>query len=595
MLLRFPVDPHRFLSRLNTATAPGELRRVERVLATSRLFLATSFLAAMYVVPTEPGHYPPLVYLLLFLYLIHSFVVMILARVRFRPTLAFRLFVHGADIAWPTVVSLYTREVISPFFLFFLFVLLEAAYRWGLWETLATSAASVALLAVENAVARSVRLPAAFHIHPEFNRLLLSAAYLLSMGLLIGYLAENEKQLRAEKATLSRILAMARVDIGLSASLEQIFRELMQLFGASTAMLAVEESHSARLSGCEARSLPDSEIEFRWLPPAELSREAYLFPAAAHTWFAARNGRSVRLLAIDASGSRLRKLEPDFLNPLLAARQFHSLLAVSLATSEEWSGRLYLFDPTLAGDREEALRFLQDLVRQVGLAVSNVYLLARLRQRAGAIERARVARELHDGAVQSLISVEMQLDVLRRRAAQQPGEIVPELGRIQQILREEVLKLRDLMQKMKPLVVDSKTLVALLENTVSKFQRETGISARFTCEEMKLDLPSKVCRELARILQEGLVNVRKHSRARHVIVQLRAAADAYQLAIQDDGVGFEFSGRLSQAELDDQHKGPLVIRERTRSIEGELTVESIPGHGSRLEVMVPRKSRVAYA
>lgn len=593
--MRFALDPHRFLLRLQRASTPDELRRVERVLATTRLFLVTSFLAAMYVFPTEPGHYPPLVYMLLFLYLIHSFVVMVLARIRVRPTLPFRLFVQGADIVWPTVVSLYTKEVISPFFLFFLFVLLEAAYRWGLWETLATSGASIALLALENAVADWVRLPAAFQIYPEFNRLLLSAAYLLSMGVLIGYLAENEKQLRAEKATVSRILAMARVDLGLTGSLQQIFRELLQLFGASSAMLAVEESHSARISGCEATSLSDGEVEFRWLAPAEVSREAYLFAADAHTWFAARSGHNLRLFAIDASGSRLRKLEPDFLKPLLAARQFRSLLAVSLATTEEWSGRLYLFDPTLAGNREEALRFLQELVRQVGLAVSNVYLLARLRQRAGAIERARVARELHDGAVQSLISVEMQVDVLRRRAAQQPGQVVPELGRIQQILREEALKLRDLMQQMKPLVVDSKTLVAFLENTVSKFQRETGISARFTCEEVKLDLPSKICRELARILQEALVNVRKHSRAGHVVVQLRDAGEDYRLVIQDDGVGFEFSGRLSTTEMETQHKGPVVIRERTRSIEGELTVESVPGRGSRLEVVVPRKSHAAYA
>ncbi len=594
MSLRF-ADPQRFLSRLKTTTAPGELRRVERVLATTRLFLATSFLAAIYVVPTEPGHYPPVVYLLLFLYLVHSFVVMILARIRLRPTLAFRLFVHGADIVWPTVVSLYTKEAISPFFLFFLFVLLEAAYRWGLWETLATSVASVALLAGENAVAEWILLPAAFQIHPVLNRLLLSAAYLLSMGLLIGYLAENEKQLRAEKATLSRILAMARVDVGLTGSLQEIFRELLQLFRAGTALLAIEESHSTRISGCEGKSAADGEVEFRWLPPAEVSREAYLFPASAHTWFAARSGQDARLLAVDAAGSRLRKLAPDFLAPLMAARQFQSVLAVSLTTTDEWSGRLYLFDPTLPSDREEALRFLQDLVRQVGPAVSNVYLLARLRQRAGAIERARVARELHDGAVQSLISVEMQVDVLRRRAAGQPNEVVPELGRIQKLLREEVLKLRDLMQQMKPLAVDAKTLVPFLQDTVAKFQRETGVSARFTSEEANVELPAKVCREVARIVQEGLVNVRKHSRAQHVMVQLRAAAGAYHLVIQDDGSGFEFSGRLCQAELENQHKGPAVIRERVRSIEGELTVESVPGHGARLDVVIPQKRRVAYA
>jgi signal transduction histidine kinase len=73
---------------------------------------------------------------------------------------------------------------------------------------------------------------------------------------------------------------------------------------------------------------------------------------------------------------------------------------------------VFVFDPAWHGDTQEELRFLLDLVRQVGPAVYNVYLLHRLRRRAGAAERARFARELHDGAVQSLIAVEMQVDVL---------------------------------------------------------------------------------------------------------------------------------------------------------------------------------------
>ena len=71
----------------------------------------------------------------------------------------------------------------------------------------------------------------------------------------------------------------------------------------------------------------------------------------------------------------------------------------------------------MTGEITEELRFLQELVRQIGPAVYNVYLLRRLRLRAGALERARFARELHDGAVQSLIAVEMQVDVLRRQSA----------------------------------------------------------------------------------------------------------------------------------------------------------------------------------
>jgi len=269
--------------------------------------------------------------------------------------------------------------------------------------------------------------------------------------------------------------------------------------------------------------------------------------------------------------------------------QFENLMMVSFLFGQEWHGRIFLLNPSLTGDTEEELRFLQEFVRQVGPAVYNVYLLRRLRLRAGAVERARFARELHDGAVQSLIAVEMQVDVLRRQASVRPAQVSEELGRIQGLLREEVLKLRELMQQMKTLDVDSGKLLGLLTDTVERFQRETGISARFLSELEELDMPSQVCRELARIVQEALVNVRKHSHATHVLVRLGSGHDLWTVVIEDDGDGFPFSGRLSQTELDTLGKGPLVIKERVRLIEGELTIESSPGRGSRLEITVPQR------
>jgi signal transduction histidine kinase len=102
---------------------------------------------------------------------------------------------------------------------------------------------------------------------------------------------------------------------------------------------------------------------------------------------------------------------------LRTAHSFDSLVAVKFLFGSEWRGRILLFNPSWRGDKQEELRFLLDLVHQVGPAIYNVYLLHRLRRRAGAAERARFARELHDGAVQSLIAVEMQVDVIRLSAA----------------------------------------------------------------------------------------------------------------------------------------------------------------------------------
>ena len=150
------------------------------------------------------------------------------------------------------------------------------------------------------------------------------------------------------------------------------------------------------------------------------------------------------------------------------------------------------------------------------------------------------------------------------------------------------------MQQMKSLDVDARRLIGFLGDTVERFQRETGISARFVTDLEQPDMPQLLCRELTRIVQESLVNVRKHSQAHAVEVRLGSSDGRWVLVIEDNGRGFPFTGRMSQAEMDAHGRGPGVIKERVRVIAGELTIESTPGQGSRLEISVPQKPVPAY-
>jgi two-component system nitrate/nitrite sensor histidine kinase NarX len=146
------------------------------------------------------------------------------------------------------------------------------------------------------------------------------------------------------------------------------------------------------------------------------------------------------------------------------------------------------------------------------------------------------------------------------------------------------------MQQMKPLDVDAKNLRTHLMELVERFQRETGISARFVCESTVVAIrPRAFCDAVARIVQEGLVNVRKHSGASHVLVQFDRRNGHWRLTIEDDGRGFPFSGCFSAADLEADGKGPLVIKECVRLIDGELSLESIAGRGSRLVITIPQK------
>jgi len=591
----------------------SEIRRTERWLATARVSLALASLVAIWMDPAEIRR-SPWAYGLLAFYIIQGFFIIIFLRTRQESTPNFRLLVHSADVIWPGLISVFATGQSNLFFLFFVFVLAAAAYRWGLWETVGTAVASVLLLWIESFTlinlhfvrwVNGLLLLPKLHLPPlqvnttefEPKHLLMRSVYLLVLGFLLGYLAEQQKQLRAEKAVIARTIGRARVEAGVTATIQEISGELLSMYGAKQLVIASQETSNYRVFVGELRRA-NGQGSFHWLDPSANDRETYMFESSAVTCYARRSGNryagDFSTLGLDREGVRVRDLNLEFLGPLEKKYDFRSLMTVSFVFGREWSGRIILLDPSLTGDTEEELRFLEELVRQVGPAVYNVLLLRRLRLRAGALERARFARELHDGAVQSLIAVEMQVDVLRRQSPGRPGAVTEELGRIQGLLREEVLKLRELMQQMKTLDVDSKKLLGLLSDTVERFQRETGISARFLSDLDEFNMPQPVCRELARIVQEALVNVRKHSRARQVLVRLGSRNGAWHVLIEDDGCGFPFSGRLAQAELDILGKGPMVIKERVRLIEGELTVESNPGQGSRLEITVPQRREAAY-
>ena len=547
--------------------------------------------------------YSPTAFGLLSFYLLNSTGIMLLLRRRQQSSPSFRLFVHAADIVWPAVMAAVAAGPWSPFFLFFVFVLTAAAYRWGVWETVATAVAEIALLWGEGALLRHFwalwtaapgrRLLAGLRLNLqefELHRLFMLSVYLLVMAMLLGYLAEQQKRLRGERATVARLLQKANVEAGLTVTLQETLAEIARFYKAEKVLIVSQESHSRRIFHGELGKATETDSTLKWLPSSGLDQATYLYESPVEVLYAQYGGRRWSVWALDSDGVSMPcpAATMEALLHLAEAQSFQSVAIVSFSLAGDWSGRIFLLDAVLRTDRQEKLRFLLDLVLEVKPAVYSVYLLHRLRRRAGAAERARFARELHDGAVQSLIGVELQVDVLRRQA---PAEslMTSELGRIQGLLREEVLKLRDLMQQMKAMDVDSKRLLQVITDTVERFQRETGIQAQFVADMGEFEMPQKVCREIVGIVQEGLVNIRKHSGARQVLVRLARRDSHWLLVLEDDGRGFAFSGHSTQAELDLSGKAPTIIQERVRLIEGQLAIESNPGSGARLEVMVPRR------
>lgn len=585
-----PLAP-RFLSRLRATGLQYEDPRVESVLAFPRVFLAVTSLVAWRVRPASTASYYHLGLVLLVGYTIHSLVLLALLQRVPQPNRGLVMWAQASDIVWPAMLCLFTDPPNSVFFVFFLFAMIAAAFRWGFTETMATAEISAALLLFQAAIVAFG--PGWLHrllfTTLEPTRLIMRCGFLLMSGFLLGFLAEGEKELRAEIAITNRLMSLARVGGRFASVLQEVMSEIGRIFDSRQVYEVVAQCSTGRVFRWDVVLSQPPHARVQEIPSSQAA--LVLMETYPHTFFMQRKGEKVGMAAINEEGERLDL--PELKNLEMPVPDAESLLVIGNEMGGDWKGRLVVVDGHVGRHCERELRFAQSLLRQVAPALYSVYVFRRFRSRAGAMERARVARELHDTAIQSLISIEMQVDVLRRRATED-AHLTAQLEHIQDLLRQEVLNLRELMQTMRPIEIGPHQFLDFIAQLVERFSRDTGVEARFVSELQEVTMPAATCRELARVVQEGLVNIRRHSGAHSAVVRFGKQNGSWKLVIDDDGRGFPFTGRFSLKELDDFRKGPTVIKERVRAVGGDLLIESTPGRGSRLEITVPQKGYESY-
>ncbi len=572
----------------------------ERVLAAVRLVLAVSSLLLVWFKPEDVSSDQGLVFyivILLLAYLGHSIWLLVVVQFGVEVSPRFSILAHATDILWPAVISLFSGGTNSPFFLYFIFALLAAAFRWGMRETSLTTVAVVLTMAADAVAIARTPLGSLIGQHVDVIHFVARAVYLVIFAFLIGYVSESEKRRAAEAMSISQVTAKVRVEAGLKGTVQTVLQELLKLFGGRELLVITRDAEASRVMLWRAEQLKDTgNIVFTWRQLDDSEEQEYLCVMSEQSAGAAwRNSSTVGTLTLDKNGMRTRGQECYLAARFVSQHPFNLLLVCAISAAPDVSTRVLLFDPSLGGRWETQLRFLQDLANLVAPSVYNVYLLRRLRSRAAAVERARVARELHDGVVQSLHAIAFRLYALRTRSSVSAAEREQELLDVQQLVQSEAANVRNLIQQLEPLDFDPRHVVDFLAGMVTRYRQDTGIGAQFVCDVAEISLPPTTCREIAGILREALANVRRHSGAQNVLIRISRQRGAWVLIIEDDGRGFEFSGRFSHAELEEFRRGPLVIKQRVRAIEGELTIVSKPGQGARLEIKVPDFARATIA
>lgn len=202
-------------------------------------------------------------------------------------------------------------------------------------------------------------------------------------------------------------------------------------------------------------------------------------------------------------------------------------------------------------------------------------------------ERRRLARELHDDTIQSLIALNQQIQLAQLANTEEP--LTTQLNRMQQMAGQIVNDLRRLTRDLRPIYLEDLGLVPALEMLARDTSRMLAIPVLFHHSGTEHRLPPTTELALYRMVQEGLNNVGRHAQATQTEVQLCFDEHSVILTVKDNGCGFIVPE--SPAEMAATgHFGLLGIQERAELIRAQVMLKSTPGTGTILTVIVPELS-----
>jgi two-component system, NarL family, sensor histidine kinase UhpB len=232
--------------------------------------------------------------------------------------------------------------------------------------------------------------------------------------------------------------------------------------------------------------------------------------------------------------------------------------------------------PDESEELEEIDRLAASFRRMLGRIDEERKRSGRLVLRAQEEERRRLARDLHDEVNQALTAILLRLEALSH-AAPQVGDEVSELKKL---VNQAMAELLHLARQLRPTALDDHGLVPAIESQLRRFSAQTGVQAELNTYGDPREIESDKEIVIYRVAQEALSNVAQHASARHVELGLHANGHGVELTVRDDGCGFDTG-------YEHDSLGLSGMAERARLLGGTLEIDSRPGSGTALTLLVP--------
>ena len=258
------------------------------------------------------------------------------------------------------------------------------------------------------------------------------------------------------------------------------------------------------------------------------------------------------------------------------------VITVPMLYRDKPSGVINLFfPPSQSSALDNYNELLLSIGQHLGTAVDNYRLDADESQLKLIQERTRLSHELHDSLAQTMASLRIQARILDEiiHSSNEPG-IEDQMERIEYTIDQANHELRELIAHFR-IPMNERGLISSIQETIEQLREEADIQVYLQNEWTSRELPANIELQVLRIVQECLANIRKHSQARSVRIILRAsrAGSERTILIEDDGIGFN---ETKNKPVGGEHLGLSILRDRAGQINGDITIDSEPGDGTRV-------------
>lgn len=258
---------------------------------------------------------------------------------------------------------------------------------------------------------------------------------------------------------------------------------------------------------------------------------------------------------------------------------------------------------------ERILESGQKLINQVGIALNfitsdsiermtsqsthedRVYVGLRVLE-AQEEERRRISREIHDGPAQAMANIVFKAEITKAVFKRDTNQGFAELDELKETVRQTLDEVRKIIYDLRPMSLDDIGLMPTIRKHLDKFKEETGIKIEFHATEMKEEVDKIIQLAIFRILQEIMNNVKKHSKADLMKLQIAFGSKYLSIKVTDDGVGFDYEETLDRVKREGQSYGLLGLKSRVEDLHGSLKVNSEMGKGTSYYVKIPISKEV---